>query len=117
MNLLECERWYPLNDLAVKDVPGQGQHGFVYILRRRSTKEVLYIGGTMDLRRRLFGNYIGGVGGGTTQRIHHLLFKERTITDTEVAWKEAPDHDSEEKQLRQAYFAKEGKLPLWNKQL
>ena len=105
-----------MDNLAVKDVPEQGKYGFVYIFRRHSTEEVLYIGGTTDLRRRLFGNYIGGVGGGTTQRIHALLFEEGDITDTEVAWKESPDHTSAEMRLRQAYFEQAGQLPTWNKQ-
>ncbi len=62
MNLSGFEKLYALDNLAIKDVPEQGKYGFVYIFRRHNTKEVLYIGGTTDLRRRLFGNYIGGVG-------------------------------------------------------
>ncbi len=116
MTLSGFEKWHPLDNLAVKDVPEQGEYGFVYVFRRHNTKEMLYIGGTTDLCRRLFGNYIGGVGGGTTQRIHALLFEEGAVADTEVAWKEVPDHASEEGHLRQAYFEQEGQLPAWNKQ-
>lgn len=118
MKLSEFVKWYTLNNLAVKDVPERGNDGFVYVFRRCSTKEILYIGGTTDLRRRLFGNYIGGVGGGTTQRIHELLFKERAITDIEVAWKTIwGDSSGEERRLRQDYFEQAGELPPWNKQL
>jgi predicted GIY-YIG superfamily endonuclease len=117
MNLVGFDKWYPLDSLAVKDVPTQDKYGFVYVFRRHSTKEVLYIGSTTDLCRRFFGNYIGGVGGRTTQRIHALLFEKGAITDIDVAWKEATDHTSEEKRLRQAYFQQEGHLPIWNKQL
>ena len=115
MNLAGFKKWHRLDSVAIKDVPEQGE--FVYIFRRHSTKEVLYIGGTTDLRQRLFRNYIGGVGGGTTQRIHALLFKEGAIGDTDVAWKEVPDCASEERHLRQGYFEQEGQLPTWNKQL
>ena len=117
MDLSAFQKWYPLDSLSFKDIPEKWKYGFVYMFRRHSTKETLYIGGTTDLCRRLFGNYIGGVGGGTTQRIHALLFEEGAIADTEVAWKEAPDHTSEEMHLRQAYFEQEGQLPTWNKQL
>lgn len=114
MNLSGFERWYPLNNIAAKDVPKQGK--FVYIFRRCSTGEVIYIGSTTDLRRRLFGNYIGGVGGGTTKRIHSLLFKDGAIADIEVAWKESSNCSSEEKHLREAYLKRQGELPPWNKQ-
>jgi len=114
VNLSGFAKWHSLNSIAVKDVPEEGK--FVCVLQKSSTKEILYIGGTTDLRRRLFGNYIGGVGGGTTQRIHALLFEKGAIIDTEVAWKEVTDDASEEKQLREAYFEQYGRLPPWNKQ-
>lgn len=111
------ETWYDLNALAVKDVPQRGSKGFVYILRQRSTKHVLYIGGTVDLRRMLFASYIGGVGGTATERVHELLFGEGAINDTEVSWGEVADHDAEERRLRQAHLEREGELPPWNKPL
>lgn len=117
MNLSEFEEWHPLNHLAVKDIAEQGGYGFVYVFRQSSTKELFYIGSTTNLCRRLFGNFIGGVGGGTTQRIHSLLFNEGFIADIEVAWKQVPDYVSEEKRLRQAYLDEKGELPPWNKQL
>lgn len=117
MSLLNFEKWLPLDNIAIKDVPKQGDYGFVYIFRRCSTKELLYIGSTTDLCQRLFGNYIGGHGGQTTRRIHRLLFEEGNITDTEVAWKEVSDYELEERHLRKTYFEQQGRLPPWNKQL
>ena len=113
MNLSGFERWRPLDSVAVKDVPEQGK--FVYIFRKHSTKELLYVGGTTNLRQRLFRNYIGGVGGGTTQRIHAVLFKEGAIKDTEVAWLETPYYYTEEERLKDIYKKEYGKLPPWNK--
>jgi predicted GIY-YIG superfamily endonuclease len=117
MSPFEFDTWYDLKALAVKDVPQRGSKGFVYVLRQRSTKRVLYIGGTADLRRSLFASYIGGVGGPTTERVHELLFAEGAIADTDVAWKEVVDHDLEEQRLRQAHLEQEGELPPWNKPL
>jgi len=113
MDISAFNKWYRLDSVAVRDIPEHGD--FVYIFRKCSTKEIIYIGSTADLRRRLFGNYIGGVGGRTTKRIHALLFEEGAKTDTEVAWKKVPNYKLEEKHLLQVYFEKEGHLPIWNK--
>jgi len=109
------ERWHLLSRLTVENVQGEREgFGFVYVFRKRSTEEILYVGSTGDLRRRLFGNYIGGVGGKTTRRIHHYLFDRGAITDTEVSWKEVRDYKQEEASLRQHYREQQGRLPLWN---
>lgn len=113
MNLSEFKNWRSLDSVALRDIPEHGQ--VVYIFRKSDTKEVLYIGSTKNLRQRLFRNFIGGVGGGTTQRIHALLFKEGAIKDTEIAWRQSLDLTSEEKHLLQAYFEQQGQLPIWNK--
>jgi len=116
MDLSAFQKWYPLDSLSFKDIPEKWDYGFVYVFRKHSTKEVLYIGSTTNLIYRLFGNYIGGAGGSTTQRIQALLLEEGFIKDTEVAWVETPYYYPEEKHLRQTYLEQHGRLPLWNKQ-
>ena len=117
MSEVDFERWHPLSGLTVKDLPVSNTSGFVYILRKSGTKEILYVGSTENLLRRIFGNYLGGVGGETTQRIHKLLFEEGAIADTEIAWKQTLNHKLEEKRLRHSFYKAKGRLPLWNRQM
>ncbi len=117
MDLSQFQEWHPLYCLSLKDIPEtQWESSFVYVFRKHGTKEILYIGSTKNLILRLFGNYIAGVGGSTTQRIQALLLEEGFIKDTDVAWMETPNYRLEEKYLRRAYFEQEGRLPTWNKQ-
>jgi len=116
MDLSGFQEWRRLDSLSLKDIPeDKWECSFVYVFRKQSTKEVLYIGCTTNLILRMFGNFIAGAGGSTTQRIQALLLEEGFIKDTEVAWKEAPDHKSEESRLLESYFEQEGQLPPWNK--
>ena len=116
MDLSLFQNWYPLYSLSLKDIPEtQWESSFVYVFRKQSTREVLYIGSTTNLILRLFGNYIAGAGGSTTKRIQALLLEEGFIKDTEVAWMETPYYYLEEKRLRESYLKEQGKLPPWNK--
>lgn len=106
--------WVPLAKLTVFDLPGydRRQYGGVpgaYAFRNGDTREVLYIGGTKNLRGRLFGNYVGGIGGQTTQRIHRHLCMEGSIEVVEVAWWETDGYLDKEAEL------KRGRLPTWNR--
>jgi len=116
MDLSGFQEWRRLDSLSLKDIPeDKWECSFVYVFRKQSTKEVLYIGCTTNLILRMFGNFIAGAGGSTTQRIQALLLEEGFIKDTEVTWKEALDHKSEERRLLESYFEQEGQLPPWNK--
>jgi len=76
--------------------------------------EVLYIGRTDNFRRRLFGNYIGGVGGKTTKRIHEYLFNQGFIHKINVGFKICEDYKREEQKLRKVFREIFGNNPLWN---
>ena len=82
--MLGFTRWLPLSRLAVGDLPGEAIPA-AYALRSAPTRELLYIGSTDNLSRRIFGNFIGGVGGETTKRGHALLFEDGNIDDVELA--------------------------------
>ncbi len=107
--------WIPLTALCVGKLPKHGDIPCVYIMRSIPTGELLYIGSTGNLRRRIFGNYIGGVGGATTKRLHSLLFLERKVEEVEFAYEETPAYREKETELREAYRQQQGHLPMWNK--
>ena len=113
--LTSFETWIPLLNLGVGVLPGHGNISGVYAMRSMATGEILYIGSTKNLRRRVLGNYIGGVGGETTQRLHELLFSENWITNLEVAWMATDGYKEKEAELKEEYRRKYGRLPKWNK--
>jgi predicted GIY-YIG superfamily endonuclease len=72
-------------------------------MRSTSTGEILYIGSTSNLRRRVFGNYLGGVGGATTKRLHGILFLEMKVGEVELAYEETIAYRQREAELKEAY--------------
>jgi len=111
----DYQNWIPLSKLCLADIPSNQDGGCVYILRKRDDHEILYIGETGNLRQRMFRNYIGGTGGGTTQRIHGYLFDKNTYKNIEVAWAESLDRKSQESILLEEHRLKYGRLPSWNR--
>jgi hypothetical protein len=111
------QHWLPLRRLSVDDLPRFGDFPAVYALRETTTKGILKFGNTDRLRRRIFGNYLGGVGGDTTQRIHAQLFGNDMIDRIEFAWFETKDKaeaESKEREFRDAYKRANGKRPAWD---
>lgn len=102
------QKWFPLRSLTVEQCRPANGPGYVYCLRDSRTKTVLYVGCTANILRRLFGNYLGGVGGCTTKRIHGLLFKEDWIRVVEVSFKAVRDYAAAERKLIQKIH------PPWN---
>lgn len=113
--------WSPLNILSVSHIPNElaGVYTFTnddMIQYPKGKSNILYIGQTNNYRRRLFANYIGGVGGPTTKRIHSLLFVDGFIDKVKVGFKMCEGYKSEEKRLRNSFRRIYGALPLWNLQ-
>lgn len=113
--LAGIEQWVPLLRLAVGDLPRYGGISGVYALRAAATGDILYIGCSNNLRRRILGNHLGGVGGETTQRVHELLFSEGQIAGVDVAWIETDRYKEKEAQLKEEHREKHGRLPIWNR--
>lgn len=108
-------RWVSVARLSVSELPAAGDVGGAYIFRRAGTEEVLYVGSTSSLRRRLLGNYVGGIGGATTQRLHAELLAD-AFTSVEVAWVVTPTFRAAEVELMEQYAAAhDGARPPWNR--
>ncbi len=110
--------WIPLGSLTLLHLPSQGRCASVYALRDSKDGDILKYGCTGCLRTRIFGNYIGGVGGKTTQRIHSELFNNGMLTRVEIAWIETADRaeaERKEKQFRRAYTQTKGRRPIWDR--
>jgi predicted GIY-YIG superfamily endonuclease len=114
MQALASARWIRVDRLCLADLPDYGDVSGVYMMRRAATGEVIYIGSTDTLRRRLFGNHLGGVGGATTQRVHAELFAPEVIAGVEVAWVLSDDWKGLEIEMKREFAALGGAaLPAW----
>jgi predicted GIY-YIG superfamily endonuclease len=114
MKALADARWIRLDRMSLSDLPNYGDVPGVYVMRRAATGEVIYIGSTDTLRRRLFANHLGGVGGSTTQRIHAELFAPEVLAGIEVAWVVSKDWKGLEIEMKRQFAALGGAaLPAW----
>jgi hypothetical protein len=106
--------WIPLARLSLADLPNYGDASGVYVMREIASAELLYIGSTDTLRRRLFVNHLGGYGGPTTQRIHAELFAPGVLEGVEVTWIATDDWKSLEIEMKRQFAALGGpSLPRW----
>jgi hypothetical protein len=115
---VDFAEWTLLSVLTVRQLPKLGKCAVVYALRDEEQRSILKFGNTGSLVRRIFGNYLGGVGGGTTQRIHAELFTNHMIERVEIAWIEVSDKveaEQQEKEFRAEYRRTHGQLPPWDR--
>ena len=84
--------------------------------RLQKMSDILYIGSTDNLYRRIYGNYIRGSGGGTTQRIYTYLNNLKYLNKTEVSYIPSNNPKYIEKKLLDEYEKDHHELPPWNRQ-
>lgn len=114
--------WTPLGHLRVTDLPRLRACWAVYAFRDRRNGDTLKFGERGTLRLRIFGNYLGGIGGSgpdaATQFVHRKLFDEDMIDHVDIAWKVVKDKATAkriEHTLRQDYKKTQGRRPLWDR--
>ena len=107
------DNWAPFTHLCLDNLPDYGGVSAVYALRSKTTGEILYIGSTRNLRKTVFGSYMAGVGGVTSQRLHELLFSDGKVSDVEFAWVEAFTYQQKEDRIREEYRRQHGHPPRW----
>ena len=112
--LTDFNRWYLLSDLCYSDMPQKGKTGFVYLFRRRNSKEILYIGATDNLYWRLFVDHLGGFGRNANKRLHSELIDNLGVRSVEVSWHRYPNFEKSEKRLIGDYITRFNRLPVWN---
>ena len=111
MDAVREATWIRLDRLCLADLPHYGEVPGSHVFREATSGEIICIGSTAKLGRRLFGNYIGGIGGATTKRIHVALFEPEVLAGVEVAWVVSEHWKALEIELKRQ-FAKLGVRPL-----
>ena len=103
IQLENFDNWISFSKLCLADISSVQEHGCVYMFRSIGDNLILYIGETGNIRQRMYRNYIGGVGGGTTQRIHSILFQNENYEKVEVAWIKSQNRKADESILLNEY--------------
>ena len=119
------EEWFPLtkakeNPNLVPDKCGS------YILRNRAGRfgrlvgesDIVYIGSSGSLNERIISNYLKGIGGETTQRIHFYLVEQGYIDRIDVGFTlllTIEESERIEKKLLREYEKDHHELPPWNR--
>ena len=113
------ETWLLLPHLTVGALLQCWDSSAVYALRDATTKDILKFGSTRRLGQRILHDYIAGVGGDTTKRIHRALFANETIERVELAWLVTKDQEEarrKETEFRNVYKKAHGQRPAWDRQ-
>jgi len=116
----EFENWVKMKTMSVSSLPEKLKGVYILIDNdvikyRKGDSNILYIGRTDNFMRRMFGNYIGNIGGKTTQRIHRLLFEKEYIKRVTIGFKICDEIKTEEKRLLHQFIKRYGEKPIWNK--
>jgi hypothetical protein len=109
--------FFPLKEIQINNIP-ENTSNVIAIAdttpTNKSKSDILYIGKTKNLAKRIFGGYLAGYGGKTTQKIHTALFNEGYIEKTAISWMLTNNHKTTQKELLENFKKEHGNYPLWN---
>ncbi len=83
-------------------------------LAGKPVSDILYIGKSKKLIKRVFGGYLAGYGGKTTRKIHSLLFNDGFIEKVAVSWMLTDNPKAAQKELLEKFKKEHGEYPIWN---
>ncbi|MDR0372610.1 MAG: hypothetical protein LBI79_03485 [Nitrososphaerota archaeon] len=107
----------PLKGLQLSNIP-ENTNSVIIIadttLIDKSKSDILYIGKTKKLAKRIFGGYLAGYGSKTTQKIHATLFNEGYIEKAAISWILTDDPKATQQELLEKYKNEHDNYPAWN---
>jgi hypothetical protein len=83
-------------------------------LTGKSTSDILYIGKSKKLAKKVFGGYLGGYGGKTSRKISSKLLDEGYIEKVEVSWMLSDNPKAAQQELLDGFKKEHGAFPAWN---
>ncbi len=107
----------PLNGLAFCSVPSN--KGSIVVLAEiaptaKAPSDILYIGRSKKLAKRIFGGYLSGYGGKGTRKINCKLLDEGYLEKVSISWILTEDPKSTQKDLLETFKKEHGEYPAWN---
>jgi hypothetical protein len=107
----------PLKELQFSAIPSNKGSIIVIVdstLIGKPTSDIVYIGKTKKLTKRIFGGYLGGYGGKATRKIHVALFDDGFIEKAAISWLENDNPRAAQQELLESFKKEHGEYPLWN---
>jgi hypothetical protein len=107
----------PLKGLSFSSLPFDKSSVFVLsdcTLTGKSISDILYIGKTKKLIKRVFGGYLAGFGGKTTQRINSMLLNDGYLEKVAISWMLSENPKLTQKELLENFNKEHGEYPSWN---
>jgi hypothetical protein len=83
-------------------------------LSGKPTSDILYIGKTKKLNKRIFGGYIAGYGGKATRKINSKLLDDGYIDKVVISWMLSDKPKAAQQELLENFKKEHGEYPAWN---
>jgi hypothetical protein len=83
-------------------------------LTGKSASDILYIGKSRKIAKRVFGGYLSGYGGKTTRKIYSKLQNEGYMTKVSISWMESDNPKQVQQQMIEDFKKEYGDCPPWN---
>ena len=107
----------PLKGLQFSNLPQDKASVLVLVdssLTGTADSDILYIGKTKKLAKRVFGGYLAGYGGKTTRKINSKLLVDGYIEKVTISWMHTDNPKAKQEELLDYYAKEHGDYPLWN---
>ncbi len=76
--------------------------------------DILYIGKSKKLAKKVFGGYLSGYGSKTTRKINSKLQNDGYIEKITISWMESDNPKQAKEQVLDDYKKEHGDCPPWN---
>jgi hypothetical protein len=83
-------------------------------LAGKPASDILYIGRSKKLAKRVFGGYLAGYGGKTTRKINSKLADNGYMDKVTISWMESDNPKQAQQQLLDDFKNEHGDCPPWN---
>jgi hypothetical protein len=106
-----------LKELSMSKLPNNKGNVIAIIENTPSEKnasDILYIGRTKKLSKRIFGGYLAGYGGKTITKINTKLLNEGYLEKVAVGWIASDTPKVTQQELLDNFKKEHGRYPEWN---
>lgn len=107
----------PLKGLTFSSLPSNQSSIIVLTdssLAGKPTSDILYIGKTKKIAKRVFGGYLAGYGGKTTRKINSMLLNDGFLEKVSIGWSPSDNPKAKQQELLENFKKEHGQYPSWN---
>jgi hypothetical protein len=107
----------PLKALSLSALPSDKNAVLILAdktLTGKPASDILYIGKTKKLSKRVFGGYLAGYGGKTTRKINSMLLNDGYLEKVVISWMQSDDPKMSQQELLERFKKENGDYPVWN---